>query len=118
PGNAFAAVALITVTQLDGLECTGRGTARHRGARKSVVVERDLDFDGRIAARIQNFARADSSDGGHLPSLTPECRDQRDVSSHASKPSRKTRTVSRKAASASTPEARASVTRREYSSPK
>ncbi len=47
--DALAAVALVAVPQLDGLEGTGRRTARHRRPGEGAVVEDDLDLDGGIA---------------------------------------------------------------------
>ena len=68
--HALAAVALAAVAQFDRLERTGRGAAGHRGARERAVVERDLDLDGGVAARVEDLAGADGLDACHTGTLT------------------------------------------------
>ncbi len=53
--HALAAVALIAVAQLDGLELAGGGTAGDRGSGLGAVVEDDLDLDGRVATGVQDL---------------------------------------------------------------
>jgi hypothetical protein len=55
--HAFAPVARpVTVTQFERFTFAGRRARRHRGAPERAALERDVDFDRRIAPRIQNFA--------------------------------------------------------------
>src|SRR5699024_1708262 len=64
--DALAEVALlVAVTALDRLEGPGGRPARHRRAGDRAVVERDLDLDGRVAARIEDLARAYCLNAGH-----------------------------------------------------
>ena len=63
--DALAEIALAAVAQFDRLVRAGRGARRHRGAAHGAVFEHDVDFDGRIAAAVQNFASDDVDDGGH-----------------------------------------------------
>src|SRR5450756_666802 len=56
---------LVAITTLDGLEGAGGGTRGDGGACDGAVVEGDLDFDGGVAARVENFAGAYSLDAGH-----------------------------------------------------
>jgi hypothetical protein len=44
---------------------SGRGAGRNDRATEGVVVERDVDFDRRVPARIEDFARADGGDPGN-----------------------------------------------------
>ncbi len=47
----------------------GRGAGRNRGAPERAVLQDDIDFDGRIAAAVENFTGNDIDDGGHGASL-------------------------------------------------
>ena len=61
--HALAEVgALVAVTQLAGLVDAGRGTRGDRGAAFSAVIQADVDFDGGIAARVDDLAGADVFD--------------------------------------------------------
>ena len=44
---------------------TSGGTGRNGGTGHGAVDEGHLDLDGRIAARVENFARGDLLDDGH-----------------------------------------------------
>ena len=63
--HALAAVALAAVAQFDRLELPGGRAAGHRRPAQRAVVERDLDLDGGIAARVEDLARADGLDACH-----------------------------------------------------
>ena len=57
--HALAEVtALIAVAQLASLVDTGGSAGRNGSAANGAVVERDLDFHGRIAAGVQNLSGA------------------------------------------------------------
>ena len=56
---------LVAVAQLDRLVRAGRGAGRHGGAAARAVLEDDVDFDGRIAAAIEDFAADNVGNGGH-----------------------------------------------------
>ena len=61
--HAFAAVArLVAVAQFERFALAGRRARRHRRAPHGAAVERDVDFDGRVAARIQNLPSVHSCD--------------------------------------------------------
>ena len=53
------------VAQLDGLVGAGRGSRRHGCAAHRTVFEHDIDFDGRIAAAVEDLTADDVDDGGH-----------------------------------------------------
>ena len=57
--------ALVAVAQLPGFVDAGAGAAGHGGAAERAVVQRDVDFDGRIAAAIENLAAVDINDRAH-----------------------------------------------------
>ena len=60
--DALAEIALlVAVAQFDGLVGAGAGAAGHGGPADGAVVEDDFDFDGRIAAAIENFAGVNRS---------------------------------------------------------
>src|SRR5699024_3406843 len=63
--DSFARVSGATVAQLDCLELAGRRTRRDGRPADRPVVERHLDLDGRITARIENLAGSDGFDTGH-----------------------------------------------------
>ena len=63
--HPVAAVApRIAVAQLHRLVRAGGGAARHGGATERAVVERDVDLDRGVAARVQDLARPDVGDRG------------------------------------------------------
>ena len=57
--HALAAVALrVAVAQLERLVLAGGRAARHGGAASRSARERDVGFDGGVAAAVENFPRA------------------------------------------------------------
>jgi hypothetical protein len=64
--HALAAITLAAVAALDRLVRAGRGAGRHRGAADDAVFQQDIDLDGRIAARVEDFACNNVGDRGHL----------------------------------------------------
>jgi hypothetical protein len=70
--DALAAVALLAVTELDGLVLARRRARRHGEAAFGAGVENDVDFDGGIAAAVEDFAADDVGDGGHGSGLMGE----------------------------------------------
>ena len=63
-GHALAEIAfLVAVAQFPGLVLAGGSPAGHGGAAVVAAFEVDLDFNGGIAARIQDFQGADVGDG-------------------------------------------------------
>src|SRR5580693_3269012 len=65
PAYRLAAVFRPAVPELDGLERAGRRPARHPGQRDGPVIERHLDLEGRVTARIQDLPGMDRFNGGH-----------------------------------------------------
>jgi hypothetical protein len=63
--HALAAVALVAVAQLDGLEGAGGGARGDDGSARGPRVEDDLDLDGGIAAGVEDLASDDVLDGAH-----------------------------------------------------
>ena len=64
--DAFLAVPLrIAVTQLDGFVLTGRSAGRHGRATARAAHQGHISFNGRITARVQNFARVNLIYLGH-----------------------------------------------------
>jgi hypothetical protein len=65
--DALAAItALVAVAQLDRLMLAGRGAGRHRRAARCAAFQLDIDLDGRVAARVQNFPRHDVLNTAHI----------------------------------------------------
>ncbi len=65
--HTLAAVALrIAVTQFHRFALAGAGTARHRRTAGRAGLEDDIDFDGGVTARVEDFAGGDGNDGSHL----------------------------------------------------
>ena len=65
PGHALAAELRAAVPELDRLERTGRGPARHAGLGHGPVVQRYLDLKGRVPPGIQDLPGMDRFYGGH-----------------------------------------------------
>ncbi len=63
--DALADPLVATVAQLDRLELTGRGARGNGGDAARAGLERDLDLDGRVAARIEDLAGVDGGDRAH-----------------------------------------------------
>ena len=60
--DALAEVALlVAVAQLDGLVGAGAGARGDGGAADGAVGEDDVDFDGRVAAAVEDLAGVESS---------------------------------------------------------
>ncbi len=73
--HAFAEeMRLIVVAELARFVLTGAGAAGHGGGADRVVVERDIDFNGRVAAAIEDLPSVDINDHAHgeLPFLSVE----------------------------------------------
>src|SRR3954454_6759049 len=63
--HASASVhVLVAVTKLDRLECTGGCTRRDNGPPECALLQRDVDFDGRVAPRVEHLTRAYAFDRG------------------------------------------------------
>ena len=58
-------VRFVAVAELPRLVGAGAGTAGHGGGADRVVVQRDIDLDGGIAATIQNLPGVDINDHAH-----------------------------------------------------
>ncbi len=56
--------AHVAIAKFMGLISAGRGTRRHGGAAEGATSETDVDFDGRVAAGIENLAGGDIGDIG------------------------------------------------------
>ena len=70
-GNGFdhapAEIAgLVAIAQFDGFLGAGGGARRHHRAAETAVGQRDLGFDGGIAAGVEDFAGVDLGDRGHV----------------------------------------------------
>ncbi len=64
--HALAEIArLVTVAQLDRLMRAGRGAGRHRSAADRTVFQHHVDFDGGIAAAVEDFAANNVDNGSH-----------------------------------------------------
>ena len=67
--DALAAEALlVAVAQLEGLARAGGRAGRHAGAPRRAALEEALDFDGRVAAGIEDLAGVNAFDGVHVGS--------------------------------------------------
>src|SRR6185437_12808178 len=64
-GHALATVLRAAVPELDRLERSGRGPARHSRPADGPVVQRYLDLEGRVAAGVQDLPGMDRFYGGH-----------------------------------------------------
>src|SRR6185295_15037898 len=63
--RACAGIAgLVVVTQFAGFVLACGGSAGNGGAADAAIGEINFGFNGRVAARIQNFDSADSDDAG------------------------------------------------------
>ena len=56
---------LIAISQLNSLERASRSTRRHSRAAERTVLQHDLNFHGRIAARVENLATEHIDDDAH-----------------------------------------------------
>ena len=73
--HALAEVARrVAVAQLERLVLAGRRARGHDRAAERAAVEADLDFDGRVATGIQDFAGVEPDDLGHGGDPTPKPR--------------------------------------------
>ena len=64
--DALAAVTrLVAVAQFDRFVRSGRGARGHCGAAFRAILQDDVDFDGRIAAAVEDFAADNVGNGGH-----------------------------------------------------
>jgi hypothetical protein len=64
--HAFAHVtALVAVAQFQGFTRSRGGTRGRAGATDDAIVEQDVSFDGRVAARIKHFTTFDVDDFCH-----------------------------------------------------
>ena len=64
--DALAApAALVAVAQLDRFVRAGRGARRDRRAAHAAVLQRDIHFDRRIAAAVEDLAGVDVDNRGH-----------------------------------------------------
>src|SRR5205085_3233684 len=63
--HALAAETVAAVAQLDGLELSGGRTRRHDGATAGARLEKHLDLDGRVPARVEDLPSQDVLDRGH-----------------------------------------------------
>ncbi len=62
--RALAEVALgVAVAQLERLVRASRRAGRHRRPRPGAIVQGHFHFEGRVAARIEDFPRVDAVDG-------------------------------------------------------
>ena len=55
---------LVAVAKLNSFMLTGRCSRRNRRAADGTAVQLDIDFNSRIAARVDDFAAADFNNGG------------------------------------------------------
>ncbi len=63
--DALAGPGVAAVAQLDRLELAGRGARGHRREAARAGLERHLDLDRRVAARVEDLAGVDGGDGAH-----------------------------------------------------
>ena len=64
-GDALAAERPLAVAQLERLAAPGRRPRRHRRAPAGPGRQRDIDFNGGIAAAVEDLARVHGLDGAH-----------------------------------------------------
>ncbi len=65
--HPLAAIALlVAIAQLDRLMRPGRRSGRHRSAAESAALQGDVDFDGGVAAAVEDLAAMDIDDCGHF----------------------------------------------------
>src|SRR5262249_55539305 len=65
--HALAEIALLVAVPLfDRLVRAGRGAGGNGGAPEGTVLQPDVDFDGGIAATIEDFAAGDIDNCGHV----------------------------------------------------
>src|SRR2546423_7955904 len=92
PAGAAAVPAIASrfaVAQLDGLVLSGARAARHCRASGDAVGEKDVGFDGGIAATVEDLAGNDSVDCRFhrmVICFTPSSRPQSPPHAHASAP--------------------------------
>ena len=64
--DALAAVAaVVAVTEFESLERSGGGAGGDSGTAGAAVVEADLDLDGGVPSRVEDFPGYDDVDGRH-----------------------------------------------------
>ena len=73
-GHALAAVALAAVAQLERLAAARRRARGHGRAAAHARVELDVDLERRVAARVENLARAHFLDSTHGGAVYPSAR--------------------------------------------
>ena len=59
-------VALVAVAQFHGFVLAGGGARRHDGAAQSAAFQDYVRFNGGVAARVKNFARANGNNLSHI----------------------------------------------------
>ncbi len=65
--HALAEITLlVAVAQFDRLMGAGGGARGHRGAADRAIFQHHIDFDGGVAAAVEDFAADDVDDGGHV----------------------------------------------------
>ena len=67
--DTLATIALTAIAHLDRLMRASGGTGRHRSAAKGAIFQQHVDFHGRIAPAVEDFAGDDVGNGGHGVSL-------------------------------------------------
>ncbi len=72
--HALAEVGVAAVAQLGRLELAGRGAGRDGRAAVRAGAQRELDLDGRVAARVQDLAGVDGLDLAQALSAPLPCR--------------------------------------------
>ena len=63
--HALAAVAVAAVAFFMRFVGAGRRAGWHRSAALGAAFQRDIDFDRRVAAAVENFTAQNIDDGGH-----------------------------------------------------
>ncbi len=80
--HALAAPSVPPVPQLHRLELPGRGAGGNRRETSGTRLERDLNLNGRVAARIEDLAGVDRLDDAHRganPIRRPTSQDARSI---------------------------------------